>query len=91
MGSFELQQSFNVCTNYLGARQIHTTKPVDGSSYHGNFSSGNHGVGQEPPSAGFLLVQHVLELFLGIAFESHKFETESLPFFPPDDRKGNDN
>ena len=68
-----------------------TAKPMCEVSYHGNFSSGNHGVGQEPPSAGFLLVQHVLELLLGIAFESHKFETESLPFFPPDDRKGNDN
>jgi hypothetical protein len=91
MSSFNLQQLPNVCTNYLGSRQIHTTKPVDGSSYHGNFSSGNHGVEKELPPAGFLLVQHVLELFLGIAFEPHKFESESLPFLPPDDRQGNDN
>lgn len=91
MVSFELQQRLNVCTNYLGARQVHTTKPVNGSSYHGNFSSGNHGVGKELPSAGSLLVQHVPELFLGIAFEPHKFESKSLPFFPPDDRKRDDN
>ena len=91
MDSFELQQRLTVCTNYVGAHQVHTTKPVNGSSYHGNFSSGNHGVGKELPSAGFLLVQHVPELCLGIAFEPYKFESKSLPFFPTDDRKGNDN
>lgn len=55
------------------------------------FRAATTGVGKELPSADFLLVQHVPELFFGIAFEPHKFESKSLPIFPPDDRKGNDN
>ncbi len=70
----------------------HHNPTSGGASYHGNFSSGNRTAGRNRTSGrGFLLVQHVLELLLGIALESYELESVSIPLLPTDNGKGNDN
>lgn len=55
------------------------------------FEAATAGQGETSPPTDFLLVQHILELFLGIPFEAYEFESISFPLLPPDNTKSDNN
>jgi hypothetical protein len=59
------------------------------ASYHGNFFDGNRMAGIELVYR-VSLIQHVLELFLRLAFKSNELESKSITMLPTDDGEAND-
>lgn len=59
------------------------------ASYHGNFFDGNRMAGIELVYR-VSLIQHVLELFLRLAFKSNELEPKSITMLPTDDGEAND-